>query len=771
MKFGSGWACAGWGRMKKRCEYKVCFFPGVETLKILPKILWLALSFTYLLLTTPLATAADESDAVTTRPKIGLVLGGGGARGAAHVGVLKVLEDMNIPVDYVVGTSMGSIVGGLYASGMTPEEIESEMQSMDWNDMFKDSPERADRTFRRKRDDDLNTIKVKPGLKKSGLQVPLAYIRGQKLGLELARLTLSAAGIKDYDQLSIPYRAVAADLETGKEVVMRSGDIAKSIRASMAVPGAFDPVEIDGKILVDGGIANNVPVSVAHAMGAEVVIVVDVGSGLYKRDELKDVVDVTVQLTNFLFTLNTQHQLALLKERDVLIKPELGDIGGGSFDRVPEAMPIGEVAARAKAQKLSRYSLKPEAYARHIANRGQRDHSLPVVSFVRIANQSQVSDDLIAKRISAKIGQPLDEIALKKDIGSIYGLEIFQTVTYEVVEEGGKKGLLVSAKEKWWGPGYIQGGVNYANDLGENSIFNISALYTRTQINQLNGEWRLGVQLGDEPRIGGDIYQPLDPLNKYFVAGSLGYATRLMGQFDDNGNRLARLKLSSLNYELATGINFGNWGEARVGLVGQNGTGEVNIGAKMPDFDFNTGFTYIRLTDDKLDSLYFPRKGHAGRAELRISRKEFGAGAEFEQLLLSYNHATSWSRNTLIGGLVLNATLDDDSPIQSQFTNGGFLRLSGLSERQLTGQNAGLARLIYMRNIKESQIVAGYMGVSLEAGNVWQKKSDISLSDLIFGASAFLGFDTPIGPLYLGYGITDHGDSSVYINLGPLIRN
>jgi len=734
-------------------------------------VLWISVFIGVCFLSiVPLASAANDPADTVTRPKIGLVLGGGGARGAAHVGVLKVLEEMHIPVDYVVGTSMGSIVGGLYASGMSAEEIDKEMRAMDWDDLFLDSPPRENRTFRRKRDDDFYTVKVKPGLKDGALKVPYAYIRGQKLDMELSRLTVPVSSVSNYDQLPIPYRAVAADIETGQEVIMSSGDIARSIRASMAVPGAFDPVEIDGKILVDGGIANNVPVSVAHAMGADIVIVVDVGSGLYKRDEINDVVDVTVQLTNLLFTLNTRNQLASLTERDVLIRPPLGDIGGGSFNRVTEAIPIGESAARKMAQSLSRYSISPEAYARHMANREQRDKNAPVINFVRVNNQSQVGDAVIAQRISAKIGQPLDETKLKEDIGSIYGLDIFQTVTYEVVEEDGKKGLQINAKEKWWGPGYIQAGVEYANSVGEDSLFNVGALYTRTQINELNGEWRVAMQLGDEPAVGGDIYQPLDPLNRYFVTGNLGYVTRLVGQFDDDGNKLARYKLTGFDYGLAAGINIETWGEARLGYAGQNGDAEVNIGERAPDFDFNTGYTYLRLSTDKLDSLYFPRHGHAGKVEVRVSRKELGADTEFEQLLFNYNRAYSWDKNTLIGGLVLNTTLDDDAPLQSEFASGGFLRLSGLSERELSGQSAGLARLIYMRSVKEGRFLSGYMGASLEAGNVWQKRSDI-FEDMIVGGSAFIGFDTPIGPLYLGYGLTDHGDKSFYINLGPLIRN
>jgi NTE family protein len=196
--------------------------------------------------TTALAQSTPQA-AEPTRPKIGLVLGGGGARGSAHVGVLKVLEELRIPVDYIAGNSMGAIVGGLYASGMTPAEIEHELKTIDWVDVFDDAPPRPERSFRRKRDDDLYLVKPKMGFSDGQVKLPLALVQGQKFDLQLSRLTLPVADIRDFDKLPIRFRAVAADIETGKEVVLKSGDLAQAIRASMAVPGAFDPVEIDGR--------------------------------------------------------------------------------------------------------------------------------------------------------------------------------------------------------------------------------------------------------------------------------------------------------------------------------------------------------------------------------------------------------------------------------------------------------------------------------------------------------------------------------------------
>jgi NTE family protein len=718
----------------------------------------------------PVLTPADEAveeSTDTTRPRIGLVLGGGGARGAAHVGVLKVLEELRIPVDYIAGTSMGSIVGGLYASGMGPQQIEQEMLAMDWNDLFEDYPSREQRSFRRKQDDAYYAFKAKPGFNDGKIKVPLAFIRGQKFDLALSRLSLPMFEVKDFDRLPIPYRAVATDLETGKEVVLAEGSLGQAIRASMAVPAAFDPVEIDGRLLVDGGLANNVPVSVARDMGADVFIVVDVGSGLYRRDQITRALDVTRQLSNFLFTLNTEPQLKILGARDVLIRPQLGDIGGGSFERVAEAVPIGERAAREAIESLRRYSVTPEEYARFLARRESRQQDPPMVEFVRVENDSRLGDAVVAERISAEPGQPLDLERLETDIGQVYGLEVFASVRYDVVEEEDKTGLVIGAKEKFWGPGYLQFGAASSNDIDGDSIFKLGAIYTRTAINTLNGEWRIGGQLGDEPSFFAEIYQPLDPKSRYFVSAKGGYETSIVNTFDDAGNKLARFRLASYGLELAAGREFGTWGEGRIGYRRKTGTAELNIGAPVPDIDLDLGEVFLRLSDDKLDSLSFPRTGHRGLVEWRIARDGLGAQHDYDQVLLSYLQAYSWGANTLMGQVVGATTPDDDAPLESLFRLGGFLRLSGVGENELSGQHAGLAELMYMRRISDLQFLRTYLGASLELGKVWQTSSDASFDDTILAGSVFLGLDTPVGPLYVAYGRTELDDQSFYIYLGP----
>jgi len=714
-------------------------------------------------------TSSEPQARPVARPKIGLVLAGGGAKGAAHVGVLKVLEEMHIPVDYVAGTSMGSIVGGLYASGMSPQEIEREIQSIDWKDVFKDDPNREDRSFRRKQDDALYVFKVKPGFNEGKIEMPLALVHGQKFDLQLNRLTARVSNIKDFDQLPIPFRAVATDVETGREVVLKSGNLARSLRASMAVPGAFDPVDIDGKLLVDGGISNNVPVSVARAMGADIVIVSDLGSHMLTRDQITSALSMAGQMVNFLFALNSQEQLRSLGSKDVLITSRLGDIGAGSFDRIDEAMPIGEQAARQATESLRRYSGSQEDYRRHLAARVNPTAQGGKLAFVRIENQSKVSDAVIASQISAKPGEPLDVAQLERDIQQIYGLEIFESVRYELTEEDGQTGMVIRTKEKSWGPGYLQAGLISSSNFEGDAAFRLGLSYTLTQINPLNGELRIGGQIGDEPALFGEIFQPLDPAARYFATGKFNYRSNNINLFDSAGKNYVQVRARGFGLELGAGRQFGTWGELRLGYRRETGEIDVGIGTSTPSQDYDTGQFLVSLTDDKLDSVYFPTKGHAGKVELRMSREAFGADTDFDQATLSYGHAFSWGHNTLLGGVLMNITPHEDAPVQSLYRLGGFMRLSGMAQDELTGQQAALARLVYLRRINDIQLFKAYAGASLELGNVWQDAGDIFNKSIVAG-SAFIGSDTPVGPVYLGYGHTNRGDRSLYLFLGPLFN-
>jgi len=244
------------------------------------------------------------------RPKIGLALGGGGARGCAHVGVLRVLDKMHIPIDYIAGTSMGAVVGGLYASGLSVDEIERALVTTDWNDALADRTRYRELTFRRKDDENRYLTSFDAGLHGIRLALPSGLRSAQKLRFLLQSYLIPVAGVHDFSKLPIPFKAVASDIETGDAVVLDHGDLAAAIRASMSIPGVFSPMEMDGHLLVDGGITDNIPVDVARGMGADIVIAVDVGSPLLKREQLGSMVAVTNQVLTILTRRNMAPQIA-----------------------------------------------------------------------------------------------------------------------------------------------------------------------------------------------------------------------------------------------------------------------------------------------------------------------------------------------------------------------------------------------------------------------------------------------------------------------------
>jgi NTE family protein len=714
------------------------------------------------------ATEALQRDQAAERPRIGLALSGGGARGAAHIGVLEVLEEMRIPIDYVAGTSMGSIVGGLYAAGMPPKEIEHALNTMDWEHIFDDKPPREARSFRRKRDDDLYLVKSRPGFNDGELQFPLGAIQGQKFDLALRALTLPVSAVQDFDRLHIPFRAVATDIANGEEVVIGTGDLAQAMRASMAVPGAFAPTRRDERLLVDGGISNNLPISVVRAMGADIVIAVDISTPYLPADEIRNVFGITGQLTSIMTRKNVEQQLATLTDRDVLLVPILGDISSADFDRAGEAVPTGRAAALVEQASLARLSLPESDYRRHVATRPPRPGTEPpVIAFVRIENQSPVADEVIRARLRVQPGAPLDQAQIETDIAAIYGLELFEIVSYRVEEEDGRTGVVVNARERAWGPNYLQLGLALSSDSrGENS-WGLGVAHLRTGINPLGGEILLGAQVGAESGIGGDWYQPLDYASRWFVQPAFRLGRRYVGQFSaDASQQLAEFRVDALEIDLGTGRNFGQFGEGRVGYRLATGDIDLRTGtSEIPDDNFTDSKLYGRVAVDTLDSRNWPSHGQLGRLEYAVARESLGGDTDFDQVAASLSHFSTFGSNTVgfIGSV--NATVDGKAPVQDRFRLGGFLRLSGFAEDSLSGQQSGSVTLLAYRRYKPLPVLSWYLGGSLEYGGVWEDRDDL-FQDGFAAGSLFAGADTPIGPLYIGLGLAERDNYSAFVFLG-----
>jgi NTE family protein len=721
-----------------------------------------------------IASAQSAPGAAAQRPRVGLVLSGGGARGAAHIGVLKVLEEMHVPIDAIAGTSMGAVVGGLYAAGLSAQEIEQVIASVDWRDAFQDRPAREDLAFRRKQDDLSYLVRLPLGLKGRKILLPRGLIQGQKLTQTLRALTLPVARIERFDALPVPFRAVAADLATGRAVVFDHGDLATAMRASISAPGVFSPVEVDGQLLVDGGIAENLPVDIARSMGVDVLIVVDVSFPLLPASMLTSPLQISNQMLAILVRRDTERQRALLSARDIVIDPPLGEASLVNFTIVSSAIASGEQAARAAAPQLAALSVPQAQFSQYLEERrAVRDGKLPRIDFVRTDERSSQYRKTIDATLKPLVGQPLDVQRLETKIEDLYGLDTFETLDYRLVRDGDQDGLEIAARRKSWGPNYVRFGLNLQDDFEGNDRFNAAARFIVTEINSLGAEWVSDLQVGENPRLYSEFYQPLTYGPRFFLAPHVDFAVRSLQVLDQQA-RIAEFRVRNTEGGLDFGREFANWGELRTGILRGQGGSRILIGAPtLAGSRFDTGEFFVRFAYDKLNNVNFPRKGQELTLAWDADRKIFGADQASDRVNFDWLIARSRGRNTFILWTSAGTTLDSRAEVQNYFSLGGFLRLSGLVPNSISGPQFGLGRLIYYRQVGRGGSgildVPAYVGLSLEAGNVWQQRSDASMSSTLKDGSVFLGLDTLLGPVYLGSGFDSHGHTAYYLFLGNVL--
>jgi len=717
------------------------------------------------------AQAWAQTPLPDSRPRIGLVLSGGGARGMAHIGVIKVLEEMRIPVDVITGTSMGAIVGGLYAAGLSPSELETLVTSVEWNEAFRDKPDPSEQPFRRKQDTQQYQIDFELGIKNGQLTIPLGLVQGQNLNRILSGTLMHKATVKDFDRLHIPFRAVATDIETGNAVVIGRGDLATALHASMSIPGVFAPVEMEGKMLVDGGIANNLPIDVARAMGAEVVICVDIGTPLRSRGKLQSATSVTAQVMTITIQRNVAAQLATLRKDDILIQPNLGDAGTTDFAKASAVLKIGEEKARSLQSQLARYSQSSETYLTFLRRHRHDLKVMPTIDEVKIVNRSRLADTVLLAQVETKAGEKLDEQRLRADQTRLYNLGVFERVDVSLEEKNGRTSLTLTPVDKSWGQTNIRFGFGFEDNFRGLASYSISAIVNQMAMNSLGGEWRNEFQIGDRPRFKSEFYQPLDAATRYFIAPLVEYQERNVNVFNDEGHNVIQYRVKYLQGGLDVGRQFGNWGEARLGVRRAYGASRINIGDPASDTgSFNRGGIYGALSYNTIDNFNFPRQGSIAMLIAQSNLKQMGSDTSNSGISFTWNRAITWGANTLLPGLVVQSMVDGDGKIEDAFSLGGFLNLSGYSTEELSGQHTALGRLVYLRRIGRLGLgnykLQMFVGGSVETGQVWDRREDISFSSLMLAGSAFIGADSFLGPAYFGYGQAEGGHGTIYFSIG-----
>ncbi|MBP6381409.1 MAG: patatin-like phospholipase family protein [Pseudomonadales bacterium] len=721
---------------------------------------------------TALTLSAVSSAADT--PRVGLVLAGGGARGLAHIGVIKYLEEHGIRVHAIAGTSMGAIVGGMYASGLDASAMEEIATTLDWKYALDDTTPRDQLSFRRKQEDLDFLVRAKMRFKDGKLRLPMGAIEGQHLNLLLHDIVGHVSRVRDFDALPIPFRAVATDIATGAPVILRDGDLAVAMRASMSIPGIFSPVDIGGKLLVDGGIANNVPVDVVQAMGVDRLIVIDVGTPLYDREKLENVLSLMDQLTTIMTRKNSEQQLARMDPDDILVAPALDEAGvlTMGFDKAELAIRLGYEAAATMAPQLAALAAGPGAL--RVAERPRV--RLPRIDEIRVESNAVVSKALLRNMIKQPIGERLDREQMERDIAEIYGLDEFSRVDYDVAKEGERYLLTLRATAHPAGISYLKLGMSWDQDSRGSSEFGLRASWRQKGINRLGAEWYTVGQLGGRSRFGSEFYQPLDVGRRFFVDARYEYQQRLIN-ISDNGEVRARAVVDDHRIELAPGMHIANLASLRAGVFAGTADTDIQIGSPLLSSQSeDDGGSFTELRYDSLDRSYFPRRGMRLVSRYDNGLESWGA-EDYEAWSTTGVLSRSWGRHTV------NATarwsqldLDGDETVltlpSQVFTLGGFLSLSGYTRDALAGNYLGLANLVYYRRLNEQSILPTdlpvYAGASIEAGNTWFYKHDVAWDDLLFAGSLFLGVDSPLGPVYLGVGLGENDQRALYLQVGQV---
>jgi NTE family protein len=730
------------------------------------------------------APAAEQAH----RPRLGLVLSGGGARGLAHVGVLKVLEREHIPVDVITGTSMGAIIGGLYASGMSAEDLDRELTRIAWDRLFASRVDRQDLSQRRKEEDFEFSATIEFGLRNGEVRVPTGTLSSRGLEALLRRLTLPVRNVRQFDRLPTPFRAVATDMENGHERVLAEGDLALALRSSMSVPGIFAPVEWEDRILGDGGLVNNLPIDVAREMGADRLIAVNVGTPVGGRDSLNSLIGLTAQMINILTEQNVQRSIASMNAgEDLLVTPQLGKLTSGDFDKVRDFIKAGEDAAEALLPQLRAYAVDNRTYADWRLGRLGLKTPTVMLAAVKLEGSELTNPERLRSQLESKPGEAFNNEKAERDMRFLSSSGDYDRVDYHVEQRAEGETLVFNMDDKPWGPNYFRIGMDLSTDSGGDSFFNLRLSHNRHWLTDTGTEWRNQVTIGETPRLYTELYHPLGiklgVADDWFVSGWAEANQRKQIIYDDSNRDLdslgqARLVRRDAAIGFDLGQPWGRWGEVRLGAISRiryakpdlitTATSTPELG-KLRWTSYERGIR-LRTVVDQLDFANFPQHGYRFTVDASGGRQDNRnlTSGRFLRLNLDGTVVRSFGGHTLsFYAKGLAAQQPDDSGLGGD-TLGGFHQLSGYQPNQLSGNALLFTRATYYRRLNDTPFLSRgfFLGGTLEAGNTWASRRDISLKDLRYASSVFLGSDTGLGPLYVGIGYAPRGGTAFYVFIG-----
>jgi NTE family protein len=718
-------------------------------------------------------TPATETGPARARPRIGLALGGGGAKGAAHVGVLSVLEELRVPIDCIVGTSMGALVGGTFASGLDAAELEKAVRAISWREVIARSGLRAKVPMRRKLAGNTYSNSLEFGVRDRGLVVPSGLINTQNIDLTIQYLVARGRGVADFEQLPIPFRAVATDMQNGQMVVLRDGDLALAMRASMAVPGAFAPVTIGGRILGDGGLTRNVPVDIARQTCADVVIAVAVPNPVPTAEDLRSPLSLLSRTLDVLVGANERQQLETLGPQDVRIVIEMSDIGSASFDRVEDAIPKGREAALAHRAELERYSLPEAEFLAWRSATSRAGRESVTLGEIRVVGAERVNPQFVLDTLALRPGDVVDNRRIADRANAVFALSDFERVAYSLDSGGDTPALDLRVTEKSWGPDILRFDLGFHVGTEANTAFTIGGDYLRTWINQRGGEvhgsWRVGRTSG----LDASLYQPIDAGQQWFVEPGVVGQRSIEDIFLD-GDAVARYEFAHAWGYLDAGRVFGNSAEFRVGLRGGGQSVDREIGTPdLPEISWESyGGGAARFTYDTRDRDTLWQSGSLVRVSYFRGEESLGAVNPYDRLEGTATMVMPFSRNVAYLRMSGGASFGSDLPVYDTFTLGGPVSLPGLNLGELRGTSYWSAQASYLQRVADLSYVFGqslYAGLTLTAAEM-SGRLDLARSEPIYSGALVLAGRTALGPVSVSLAFTSESDWQLMFGLGRPIE-
>lgn len=746
------------------------------------------------LMTTAPARGGDsardgDQPASTRRPTIGLALGGGAGRGLAHIGVLEWFEANRIPIDVIAGTSMGGLVAGAWASGMTPAEIRALMRDTDWDNMFlADSPYKF-KTFRRKEDSRAFPAQWHLGLK-NGLKFPTGLNPGQRVQWLLNRIALPYGTLESFDQLPTPFRCVATDLNKSEVVVLDRGSLAAAMRATMAIPGVFTPVAIGDRLLVDGGTLDNIPADVVRAMGADIVIAVDVSAD-YDGAAQKQSVSMFEVLGRTIDTMMYAGVRVSLKAADMIIDPDLRKLSATDWRRSDDLADRGRDGAAAQADALRKYALDEAAWNAFVAARKARTpEQHPPIHAIEVRGADEDDIHVITEAVEITPGEPLDLGVLELALAHLTGNDRYETVAYHVEKRDGRNVLVLDVVPKSYAPPYLHVAFDLQNLDSTNFAANLRMRLVAFDVLNAGSELRADASLGSNQMVGAELFVPLGnarlltnrAASRMFIAPRAGFSRTQRNAFIDD-QLVAEYRVKRTGAGVDLGFSSGRRSELRLGFDVADVRANLRVGPPLlPEARGTDRFASMRYTFDGWTSPLVPTRGLLAKASLKRyfssarPTAEAFADTTFDdpnQFWQAETSLTQFFRVREADRVFVGASGGSSfgkAPVINGFRLGGPFRLSSKSLDEVTGPNYALATAGYLRRVGR---LPDFLGSSILLGG-WAETGtafdDVGDADLHASISTGLVIETIFGPLYTGLSTGSGGGLKFYVALGPIFK-